>query len=805
MASKCPAGTVTQACAFRAKYRLVDTSGHVIRARTLVNYLAPNTANRGGVYPAGIRCKQLLQDVLVSGFSKEELNNQVVTVEECPPEELAAVIAAKETAGLSYASAAAYSRSESAKDELLATCFQSPYDKVTLTLLAHNHMVMVCRAVIAGAKWDLTPNVDKGITFCDKDGRLSATAIAATPNGMELQEVLNEGLDCEILSWKMECEVPEAAGIISLALNNASDVAMRTTELTAVAELSGAIIASRRSSALGNTVAFKSVLDQVRHRLDVAAEDPDLGEVFLFLINGGVGTNSYIPDFMQFAQVFVNSKLRQLRFSAFTVINKMCGDAHWSKVAVLKRAYHRKPNNGYCANPEMAWTGFDSESISPLEDALRFMHVECLSSVQAMGKFEANKAVSGFDVMAADTFFKVMTTSKRERNKKIDDVRCELLSVLAAFMDEVKMVQASRQSSSIDWIDLTASAKPGPAVAEAPGVDHVRIMEMDESTGKPKASQVEFEDRDRQGDELKQSSVGLPWRDWIVDNKVLGCVESDKAATVVCMHSIHENFDVVSQQIDVLLTDTRISVVALAAVAEKGLRLPPCIPKQSRVLDASEHPCAVSVLVQVKRPVLDLSEKTQPNIRTSTFFLNPESTHPKPSDEAFEANSSEKWAAAKSAGAAAKKKSATMTSDGHGLQPGLFGRDHQWIWGLGSAETMHPFWAVRRLSHYQMLKEVALLKEKATDDKLLPRFNCKLIGERLTQCSLGVLESKMPTCTRIFDVPFITNICALREGEELIMEVGRGKKAKKDDAKRKRDFRDQLVDDAKDEKSRTKR
>ena len=178
-------------------------------------------------------------------------------------------------------------------------------------------------------------------------------------------------------------------------------------------------------------------------------------------------------------------------------------------------------------------------------------------------------------------------------------MRGELLPVLAAFMDEVKMVQASRQSSSIDWIDLTASAKPGPAVAEAPRVDHVRIMEMDESTGKPKASQVEFEDRDRQGqgDELKQSSVGLPWRDWIVDNKVLGCVESDKAATVVCMHSIHENFDVVSQQIDVLLTDTRISVVALAAVAEKGLRLPPCIPKQSRVLDTSEHPWAVSVLV----------------------------------------------------------------------------------------------------------------------------------------------------------------------------------------------------------------
>ena len=145
---------------------------------------------------------------------------------------------------------------------------------------------------------------------------------------------------------------------------------------------------------------------------------------------------------------------------------------------------------------------YNSESISPLEDALRFMHVECLSSVQALGSYEANKAVSGFDVMAADTFFKVSTTGARKQ--KNGDVRAELLPVLAAFVDEVKMVQAGRKSSAIDCIDLTVAAKPGPAVAEAPRVDHVRIMEMDESTGKPKASQVEFEDRDRQGDEPKQ-------------------------------------------------------------------------------------------------------------------------------------------------------------------------------------------------------------------------------------------------------------------------------------------------------------
>ena len=93
----------------------------------------------------------------------------------------------------------------------------------------------------------------------------------------------------------------------------------------------------------------------------------------------------------------------------------MCGDAHWSKVAVLKRAYNRKPTNGYCANPEAAWRDFDSESVSPLEDVLRFMHVESLSSVKALGSYEANKAVSAYDVMAADTSFKVSTTGARKK------------------------------------------------------------------------------------------------------------------------------------------------------------------------------------------------------------------------------------------------------------------------------------------------------------------------------------------------------------------------------------------------------
>ena len=50
--------------------------------------------------------------------------------------------------------------------------------------------------------------MNRTIKFCDEQGRLCLTAVAATVNGKELVEVINDGLDCEVLSWKMEVEEP---------------------------------------------------------------------------------------------------------------------------------------------------------------------------------------------------------------------------------------------------------------------------------------------------------------------------------------------------------------------------------------------------------------------------------------------------------------------------------------------------------------------------------------------------------------------------------------------------------------------
>ena len=343
-------GQVSAATALRAQYSIKDSNGKVQKMRLRIENLGVHPKNRGGVYPAGLRCRSLALDVLDVGFSKEELCHQLVVVEAPPQEEV-------RSRGGVYISGTAYNREQSLKDELLCTCFEKPYGDVRHMLLAHNHMMLVLRAFLTGAsKWDLPPKAEKNLVYQDKDGKLSVSAVAASPNGKELAEILSEGIECEVLGWKMDVEEPSAASIISQSLNKAHELALRTTEVSALSILAQEIILQKGDKDSSQMVAFLTVREKVRHQLDAAADDPDLPELFDFLIGNGVGKNSYIPDFFDFASTYVDGGKRQLRYSAFAVANHLPETVPLSKTAVIKRAYRKKPVLGFCPNPEVAWT-----------------------------------------------------------------------------------------------------------------------------------------------------------------------------------------------------------------------------------------------------------------------------------------------------------------------------------------------------------------------------------------------------------------------------------------------------------------
>ena len=408
-------GLMVAAMAYRVKYRKADTDGRVSKMNLRIEGLGTHKKNRGGVYPAGVRCKSLCVEVLEAGFVKEEVNHACVAVEEAP---VAEVIRA---GGKGMESASTYNIEASGKDEFLTTCFQVPYDDVRHTLLSHNHILLVMRAFLTRAKWDLQACQGKAIAFCDADGKLSLTAVAACANGKELGEVMAEGMHAEVLSWKMDVEEPTAAGIISQALNEPQKMSMRTSELTAVAVLRGEIIVQMGKD-ISQRVAFQTVRDRVRLELHTAADDPDLPEVFDFLISNGVGSNAYIDHLLEWTGIFVDATKRQLRFSAFAVPNKMCEQACWSRMAIVKRAYRSKPSNGFCPSPEAAWGSFSWPHLQKLEDLLRFFHVHCKNIVNDMTPQSRILLLGNLDVAAAESFWAAKDVKLKNNVDKIQEI-----------------------------------------------------------------------------------------------------------------------------------------------------------------------------------------------------------------------------------------------------------------------------------------------------------------------------------------------------------------------------------------------
>ena len=54
----------------------------MFKVRLPIGALGVHQKNRGGVYPAGVRCKSLCEDVVDAGFSSEVVNQNCVAVEE---------------------------------------------------------------------------------------------------------------------------------------------------------------------------------------------------------------------------------------------------------------------------------------------------------------------------------------------------------------------------------------------------------------------------------------------------------------------------------------------------------------------------------------------------------------------------------------------------------------------------------------------------------------------------------------------------------------------------------------------------
>jgi len=750
-------GLMTVASAYRAKYRKCDSGGKAEKLFVRVGGVGVHKQNRGGVYPSGVRCKSLCEEVMENGFLKEEVNHACIVVEE-PPVEHAVLHAA--VAGPK--SSASYNAEQCAKDELLVTCFKPPFDSVHFSLLSHNHIMLVLRAVLTNAKWDIPNNIDKGICVCDADGKLSVAAVAGSPNGKQLAEMLVEGMHAEVLCWQMDVEQPDAASLISQAQNLPSQTAMRTSELTAVQLLKGEII-RQLGKDLSQRVAFQTVRDQLRAQLHSIADDPDLPEVFDFLVSSGVGQNGFVDELLDWAARYVDSKKRQLRLSAFSVINKMCEEAVWSRVAVIKRAYRKQPTNGYCASPEKEWGDFRLSQLQILEDMLRFFHVSCKDIIDGLTPQLRIQLCGNVDTQAAEAFW-LVRNGRGTKNVADEKVRANLLQATAKYLaplgldkDATKLMSLPGRAS---WIDFTASVNELQEEKEAvTNKTAPKVVFFNEATGMKTSNKGNFD-----AETVTKPRQKVPWREWYSGiGPSVGRVEGDKAAAVAVLQGIHATFDVVKQPIEVWQDHASKTWVTASRSAKPGdIVLPPCVPKASRVVEQSEHNWAIPIKMISKASMAEaVNEQAAVEANGTTYYVLPEFKVPEKADERAAVADAKR--AQKQADAAGESDAADASEDEAAVAD-------VWVWGPPGQVTMNPFWAVRRMTQKQM--RLCTADDTGSGERCTVRFNCKLERHVLSCVTVGVVQgTESVNTTRVAEVLFLTNTVDVDEGEELVLEV----------------------------------
>jgi hypothetical protein len=274
------------------------------------------------------------------------------------------------------------------------------------------------------------------------------------------------------------------------------------------------------------------------------------------------------------------------------------------------------------------------------------------------------------------------------------------------------------------------------------------------------------------------------------------------ASAVAALQGIHANLPVEAEKIDVMWSANLQTVITNSDVDARAIYLPPCVPKQSRVLERSEQQNAVKITVTTMDKPYVLPDQTNPEtavvpkvpkkgksaavagekqtgsvgngkasssndspkgnvLRQKCFFLNPEFKAPKADDAADIATET-----AAVAGGNAEAASA---------EPVV--KKQRWKWSDACDETMQPFWAVRRLTALQLKKEQDEIEAKCLVEggtkQLLPRFNCTLEYVSVNNvCMITTpTTSNCMNVTRTIAIPFLTNSHPIKKGEELILKT----------------------------------
>ena len=717
-------GQIQEAMAFRVKFRVCQLNP----LRSIhVDSLGVHMMNRGmlEIYPNGSDVVSLCKEIVRNGFDASEANHNGIAVEEVPLQEHGAK---DPVTGKTYRSIGDYNVEMSSNNSFLKTCFSlESARRVVAGTLSHSHLLLVLLCCRTCAKWDLVDEDGKPMHPCGEDGKINEAAIAA--RDAVFAELVNVGLRFELLSYKIYLEEPHACILISNALNKVNAAALKTTTLSALSSLTGAVGISASSHKLSGVVEFNSIKNKVRAEVDFLVDEPEFIEMFDFVVRLGADKNSYLPRFLKWTSAMVCSTKRQLRMASFTVLNKFKAGP-LTNIALLERSLRQKPTSLQCPCPENALEKLTTEEFNDLEDVLFFFHTKCKHAVAALPSNEQSIFIANVDVAAANAFVGAALAQKLPAKKDMAIAVAKYWKQLQAGAEPVQDKVTGHWPSFRTAVDLAESAKAKPAVAGQklpPTYAQPILIHYNEDTGK---ALRQADVRDDIKDEPEY--VTLPWKEWIqseASGKSPGTVRKMAelaALNVLYMAQLQSAADNDAAVAVYFKSDTKTKrVVALKDFLPNEITLLPPLPKTFKLRTESVHPERVAVQVISKWG----ASGQQEILDTTTFFLHPEWEAPKAQE--------------------VEDQNLAVASD-----------RRAWEWT--GKETMSPMWAVHRCT------DAGLTQKNAAENKHGRTFNMEVQHKNYSLLGVGGQGISEGTCSWIVSVPFLANIAPVTKGDELL-------------------------------------
>ena len=638
---------IKMSIAFRAKYRLEQGPTPTLKYYTPA-LAVPHPKNRGGDAVRSIRTIELSGDITRDGCDPIEANANAVAVEANPNARVGATFQAF------------FEKQIVADPDMAAKVMNIT---ALIGTLSHGHLNCSLRNIQGGMRGCECPSTvveTQGQTACrcknkpilGEKGCYSLDLVRE--HDAAWADIIQGGISWEMLSYKMDVEEPEAAMAISVALNKKNEASMKTSHTEMMNTLVGLCKPSPQD--LEGKVPFGPVRDKLVEFYGCAVDHPDLLHAFRVVMDAGGHDSPHMADLQEFTTIYVNPKVRKMRFEAYAVVSGYPIELPRVKNASLKWAWKQTPKRGWCELPisiAHRFTGTFSmfSLVREIEEAFGFLAKAVSTVVEARDQKSKTKWVSEVEIDIMTKLFAV--PKKDDRGASVSEQEaalrkeCAILLAKKAVHSTYPRTQALFEFSQMIPALNSLLHQVKQYVTDAEFIRAAREPKIEESTVVeslvPKVIQL-----DRDGNPISRHEVltvgkkedaevidCAPWLGAQGGSRMIGQAKA-LAFSSVCV--MKQRQDVVG--IAVIRKGTKLSVKATRTIEIGALRVPLGLKSVSSLVAVAAHdegvtlhPHAVAASVSWPVSEKEKSAGVEHEAHTVELKAQPDVNLPKPSKD----------------------------------------------------------------------------------------------------------------------------------------------------------------------------